>query len=71
MTAQTASQKKLDRSAWRRMNYKNTENRFSENINHKTDKEKHSYTVKEDGWKDAFLSSEWKNAHYLGKFYRP
>ena len=35
----------------------------------KKDKEKYTYAVKEDGWKDAFLSSEWKNAHYLGKIY--
>ena len=72
MPAQTANQKKLDRNAWSRMNHKNIEKTFRENINHDTkDKEKNAYAVKEDGWKDAFLSSEWKNAHYLGKIYRP
>ena len=81
MTAQKANQRRLSKEAWKRMNYNNIQNTFRDNIRHEyqnsglpkyaEDKEKNGYTIRENGWKYAFLSSEWKSAHYLGKNNEP
>ena len=76
VAAQKANQRKLDSIAWAKMNHKNIQETFRNNLRRdemtkKLEKNgKNKYKIRENGWKYAFLSSEWKNAHYLGKIHQ-
>ena len=58
------------------MNHKNIQETFRDNLRKDEmtkkleKKDKNKYTIRENGWKYAFLSSEWKNAHYLGRVHQ-
>ena len=72
-TAWKANQRKLDSKAWGKMNHKNIQEAFRDNLKWEEmtkeieKNDKHKNAIRENGWKYAWLSFEWKNAHYLGK----
>ena len=73
VTAWKANQRKLDSKAWGKMNHNNIQEAFRDNLKWEEmtkeieKNDKHKNAIRENGWKYAWLTSEWKNAHYLGK----
>ena len=78
VTAQKANQTKLDNKAWGNVNYNNIQETFINNKfirreypssglpKYMEKNEENKYAIRENGWKNAWLSSEWKSSHYLG-----